>query len=83
MDNCKSAFLNCGPWNLIAFTLSTLLSQRVYDIDLSVRFDILSCNIFHLWGDEANIEYIRCITPKNSLAFSHELAISQITKFKL
>ena len=59
------------------------LSQRVCDNDLTVKFDTLSCKIFHLFGEDENKQYIRCTTPKKDFALEQELAISHNTRFKL
>ena len=67
--NCNKAFLICEAWNFIAFTLSIRLSQCVCYNDLRVKLDTLSCKIFHLFVEEENNVYMRCITPKNDIAF--------------
>ena len=81
--NCNKASLICGAWNFIAFALSMRLSQRVCENDLRVKPDILSCKIFHLFVEEENNVYMRCITPKNDIAFGQELVISYSTRLRL
>jgi len=70
-------------WNLIAFTLSTRLSQRICNNDLRVKLCIWFCKIFHLFVWEENKVYIRCNTPKKDVPIGQELDISQSTKFRL
>ena len=59
------------------------LSQCVCDNDLRDKPDALSCKIFHLFVEEETNVYMRCITPKNDIAFGQELAISHSTRLRL
>ena len=81
--NCNKAYLICGAWNFIAFTLSMRLFQRVYDNDLRVKPATLSYKIFHLFVEEENNVYMCYITPKNDIVFGQELAISHSTRLIL
>ena len=76
--NCNKASLISKAWNFIAFTLSIQLSQRVYDNGLRVKFETLSCKIFHLFVEEENNVYIRCTTPKKKKRYSFRTRIGHI-----
>jgi hypothetical protein len=70
-------------WNLVDLTLSTWLSQRGVDTELSVHPDMFSFRICYFLVELAKGVYMRWMIPKKSLALPWVLAISQSVKLRL